>query len=78
MEQLQFQGAEAETQLKVAQAQLAQANAMKAQAEAQKAMAEAQQAAQGGDDEAAERLSIEGYNAITNRLQGPVEPEGCA
>jgi hypothetical protein len=69
MEQLQFQGAEAEMQLKVAQAQLAQANAMKAQAEAQKAMAEAQQAAQGGDDEAAERLSIEGYNAITNRLK---------
>lgn len=60
--QLQMQAQEAETRLKIAQAE-------KAEAEALKAKAEAMQAMQGGDDEAATRLGIEGYNAVTKRIQ---------
>jgi hypothetical protein len=75
--QLEMRGKQAETTLKEAQAEKAQAEAERAQAEAMKAKLEAMQLAQGGDDEAASRLQIEGYNAVTNRLKavGAVTPD---
>lgn len=75
--QLEMQSKQADTALKVAQARKAAADAEKSEAEALKAKAEAMQAIQGGDGEAASRLEIEGYNAITNRLKavGAVTPD---
>lgn len=75
--QLEMEGKQAETALKVAQARKADADADKSEAEALLAKAEAMQAMQGGDSEGAQRLEIEGYNAITNRLKavGAVTPD---
>jgi tRNA threonylcarbamoyladenosine modification (KEOPS) complex Cgi121 subunit len=74
---LEMQSKQADTELKQAQARKAVADAEQSEANALKAKFEAMQLAQGGDDEAANRLQIEGYNAITNRLKvvGAVTPD---
>lgn len=68
-EQMQKTGFALEMETKQAEIRHKLAQAEKAEADALKAKAEAMQVMQGGDDEAATRLQVESYNAVTKRLQ---------